>query len=100
MTNFLKTPLRREPLCQCGEPLGPRVDGIRHTINGKEVCEDCYFDSLGKLVDEHSIGRIITRPQPGGIFYTIDGKVVSEDFYFDQLGELVEKRPIGVGRVR
>ncbi len=56
MTKFLNSPPAKEPLCECGEPLGPRLDGVRHTKNGKEVCDDCYFDQLGKFVDEHPIG--------------------------------------------
>ena len=40
----------------CTEPLGPRVDGERNTIDGDEVCDDCYFDDFGKLIDERPIG--------------------------------------------
>ena len=43
--------------CGCGEPLEPRIDGKRHSLDGKEVNDDCYFEHLGKGIDEHPIGR-------------------------------------------
>ncbi len=58
---LLDSPASKEPLCECGEPLGPRLDGKRHTINGKEVCDDCYFDSFGQLADEYGVGRLVGR---------------------------------------
>lgn len=41
--------------CGCGQPLEPRFWGERLTINGKEVNEDCYFDDLGKEIDDYPI---------------------------------------------
>lgn len=40
---------------KCGEPMGPRVDGKRPTLDGKEVCDDCYHDELGSFVEKHPI---------------------------------------------
>ena len=51
-----------EKLCgcpqQCGKPLEPRVDGIRNTIDGKEVNDDCYFANMSEIVERHPIRRI------------------------------------------
>jgi len=41
--------------CSCGQTLPPRVDGERKTIDGKEVCDDCYFDAIGAQVEKHPI---------------------------------------------
>jgi hypothetical protein len=41
--------------CGCGEPLEPRVDGERHTIGGKEVNSDCYFNSFGDELEKFPI---------------------------------------------
>ena len=43
--------------CGCGEPLEPRIDGVRHTLDGKEVTDDCYFEHLGEIVEKQSLGR-------------------------------------------
>ena len=45
--------------CGCRKLLEPRTDGIRHTINGKEVNDDCYFEQVSALIDQHPIGRPI-----------------------------------------
>lgn len=37
--------------CGCGRPLEPRIDGERQKIDGKEVNADCYFKSLGEVVE-------------------------------------------------
>lgn len=42
--------------CGCNKPLGPRIDAEHHKINGKEVSEDCYFDSFGDELDKFPIG--------------------------------------------
>ncbi|MFA5997073.1 MAG: hypothetical protein WC791_01135 [Candidatus Paceibacterota bacterium] len=53
-------------LCGCGckkplemnDPLGPhwmKVDGERVLVN-----EDCYFDEIGKFIDDHPIGGLGT----------------------------------------
>lgn len=43
--------------CGCGQPLEPRIDGVRHTLGGREVNDDCYFEQMGMGIDAHSIGR-------------------------------------------
>ncbi len=43
--------------CGCGQPLGPRVDGVRVMISGKEVNDDCYFEKLGEFVERHPIRK-------------------------------------------
>lgn len=40
----------------CKKPLGPRVDGEHNKIGGVEVCEDCYYDSIGTEMDNFPIG--------------------------------------------
>lgn len=39
----------------CTNELGPRVDGERQKIDGKEVCDDCYFDSFGEELEKYPI---------------------------------------------
>ncbi len=37
--------------CKCGrEILG------RHRIDGVPVCKDCYYEGLGRVVEQHPIG--------------------------------------------
>jgi len=43
--------------CACGAALGPRVDSERKKIDGKEVCDDCFFDAIGAVVEQHPIGH-------------------------------------------
>ena len=43
--------------CGCGEPLEPRFDGIRHTIDGREVNDGCYFNRMSEEIDRYPIGR-------------------------------------------
>lgn len=38
----------------CGRPLQETVTGNRRTAQGY-ACSDCYFDELGKLVEEHPV---------------------------------------------
>jgi hypothetical protein len=47
--------------CGCGKPLEPRVDGQRHAMGGQYVNADCYFDSLGGILEEFPIGGIGLR---------------------------------------
>lgn len=42
--------------CGCGEALEPRFDGLRHEVDGHEVNDDCYFDSIGDGIEKHPIG--------------------------------------------
>ena len=39
----------------CGLRLEPRVDGIRPTLGGKEVSQDCYDEVLGREIDKRPI---------------------------------------------
>ena len=50
----------------CTNELGPRVDGERQKIDGKEVCDHCYFGELGDEFEKYPIlsprlHRIATR---------------------------------------
>jgi hypothetical protein len=49
----------KEKLCSCGceKPLEPRIDGMRQTINGKEVNADCYFATISPILEKHLIGK-------------------------------------------
>ena len=49
-------PRRKLCGCGCGKPLDPRVDGERPKIDGREVREDCYYDSFGREIDARPIG--------------------------------------------
>jgi len=51
--------------CVCGNLLGPRVDGARKKIDGRDVCDDCYFKAIGALVEQHPI-HTPGRHGPGG----------------------------------
>ena len=68
MDGFL---LRREhssepkKCAKCGEPLEPRVDGKRPTLNGKEVCSGCYSEEVGSFVEKRPISTP-GRRGPGG----------------------------------
>lgn len=31
------------------------------TLDGNEVCQDCYFDKLGDIIERHPIGRGTSR---------------------------------------
>ena len=42
--------------CGCGKPLEARVSGQRHTMAGREVNADCYFDSFGQTLEKHPVG--------------------------------------------
>ncbi|MEK7134146.1 MAG: hypothetical protein AAB819_00225 [Patescibacteria group bacterium] len=42
--------------CGCGNPLEPRVDGKRPTINGAEVNQDCYYGDISDVLEKHPIG--------------------------------------------
>lgn len=44
----------------CTKPLGPRF-GEHNKIDGKPVCEDCYFDELGSELEKFPIGRLGIR---------------------------------------
>jgi hypothetical protein len=51
------------PKCEeCGKPLQETLTGNRKISKGF-VCSDCYFDLLGKEIDEHPI--LIHRPVHG-----------------------------------
>lgn len=42
----------------CGEEIKLQCsDDEPHCINGKPVCEWCYYDELGKTLEQHPIGR-------------------------------------------
>ena len=41
----------------CGGSLQPSLLGPQATASG-ELCEDCYFDQLGAIVESHPIGRV------------------------------------------
>jgi hypothetical protein len=41
----------------CEKPFGPRVDGEHHKIGSAEVCDDCYFTSMGDELEAYPIGR-------------------------------------------
>ena len=43
--------------CGCGKPLEPRVDGERQKIGGKEVNDDCYYDSLSEVIEKYPIRK-------------------------------------------
>jgi hypothetical protein len=51
-----KNPRRCGCRPDCPKPLEPRVDGERHTIDGREVHSDCYFDALDKVVTAYPPG--------------------------------------------
>jgi hypothetical protein len=53
-----KAPEPRQKLCGCGcgKALDPRVDGERPKIDGGEVREDCYYESIGKEIEDCPIG--------------------------------------------
>lgn len=40
--------------CRCGVMLQETITGRRKTPDG-DACSDCYYDSLGALVEEHPI---------------------------------------------
>ncbi len=51
----------RTDMCPLGgddpHPLGYHPDERNgFVVDGKQVCEDCYFKSWGKEIDEHPIG--------------------------------------------
>jgi hypothetical protein len=39
---------------ECDTPLQETLTGKRQ-IAGKDACSDCFYDELGKLVEEHPI---------------------------------------------
>ncbi len=53
---FMNTRPTSQKPCGCGQGCGkflePRVDGIRPTIEGKEVNPDCYYQSLDEGIDQ------------------------------------------------
>jgi len=50
---------------KCGEPLEPRVDGERKKLDGKEICDDCYFEAIGAHVERHPIHTPIRHGSGG-----------------------------------
>ena len=53
--------IKPEPIKgSCGHALD--LSGVAYHISGKPVCQDCYFDRLGALVEQHPAGR----PKPSG----------------------------------
>ncbi len=56
LQEFMDTPSASQNPCGCdrgcGKFLEPRVDGIRPTIEGREVNPDCYDKSLDEGIDE------------------------------------------------
>ena len=45
---------------RCRAELGPRVDGEHRRVAGQVVCDDCYYDSVGEVVEKYP-------PMPLGI---------------------------------
>ena len=52
----MDTPSKTPEPCGCGQGCGkflePRVDGIRPTIERKEVNPDCYYQSLDEGINK------------------------------------------------
>jgi ribosome-binding protein aMBF1 (putative translation factor) len=45
----------QRPQCAiCGRPLQETVTGNRRTARG-HLCSDCYFDELGRVIEEHPV---------------------------------------------
>ena len=40
--------------CRCGVELQETITGKRSIPNG-EACSDCYYEELGKLVEQHPL---------------------------------------------
>jgi hypothetical protein len=56
----MKEYLERKPSPQeptCPTPGCTGYASADYRIDGISVCEDCYFDALGKIVEEFPIGR-------------------------------------------
>lgn len=47
----------------CSRPGCTHKASYGRTIDNKDVCDDCYFEYLGDLVEQHPIGR--GRPHGG-----------------------------------
>lgn len=62
LTDYLARPslVPSERCAKCQVPLQSTVTGRRPSAEGP-VCEDCYFDLLGDLVEQHPIGRASAR---------------------------------------
>jgi hypothetical protein len=52
-----------EPCCECGVPLQESKTGCHRCGDGKHVCSRCYYQALGRELDEHPIGaaRLLRR---------------------------------------
>lgn len=41
---------------KCGVDLVDGANSTRQTIYKASVCDDCYYDELGKIIEEHPLG--------------------------------------------
>ncbi|HNT09072.1 hypothetical protein [Methanoculleus sp.] len=46
---------------KCGVHLQEFLTG-RKTFKGKPYCKTCYYEEIGKILEEHPIGGPILRP--------------------------------------
>ena len=60
LTDYLNRPVPDSPnadTCgQCGCVIQPFVTGL-HKVPGGFLCDDCYFDGIGDVVEDRPIGR-------------------------------------------
>jgi hypothetical protein len=54
---LISTPSRIQKPASCGHILDLLDKEGNYKIGDEEVCADCYFEALGKEVEEHPIGR-------------------------------------------
>lgn len=47
------------PHNRCTQPDCQNQASQNHTIDKQPVCEDCYFDAIGEIIEAHPIGRIM-----------------------------------------
>ena len=61
LQQFLKKPPREEKICGCGQLLAGADPHPSRVIDGEEVCGDCQTNQLSDLIDQHPIGRPMSR---------------------------------------
>jgi hypothetical protein len=50
--------LDAETCVDCKIPLQSMVTGKISIPGGKYICEDCFYEEIGKEIDNHPIGRV------------------------------------------
>lgn len=62
LQQFLDESSRKPESASCGHVLDVMSKEGTYKIGDNQVCQDCYFEKLGGLVEQHPIGR----PTPHG----------------------------------